>query len=55
MAMAVAALGALAVGFARPAPWILALALSAIQTVLWFLAVKWFLQARAWPPGEHSS
>lgn len=26
-----------------------ALALGAIQTVLWILTVKWFIQARAWP------
>ncbi|MEX2547948.1 MAG: low temperature requirement protein A [Chloroflexota bacterium] len=51
MAMAAAALGALAVGLVRPAPWILVVALGAIQTVLWFLAVKWFIRARAWPPG----
>ena len=52
MAMAVAALGALAVGLARPAPWILVLAIGAIQTVLWLVAVVFFIRARAWPPGE---
>ena len=50
IAMAAAALGALAVGLARPAPWVLVLALGAIQTLLWLLAVIWFIQARAWPP-----
>lgn len=52
MAMAAGALGALAVGLVSPAPWIFVLALGAIQTVLWFLAVKWFIQARLWPPPE---
>ena len=41
---------ALAIGLVRPAPWLLALALGAILIVLWVLVVKWFLQARAWPP-----
>ena len=49
IALALAAVAALAVGFARPAPWLLVLALGAIQTVLWFMVVKWFIQARAWP------
>jgi hypothetical protein len=64
IAMAAAALGALAVGLIRPAPWLFAVALGAIQSVLWVLAVKWFIQAHAWPPpqleaipegGEHQS
>jgi low temperature requirement protein LtrA len=46
--MAGAAAAALAVGWARPAPWILALLLVAILSVLWIFAVSRFLQADAW-------
>lgn len=52
IAMVGAALAALGVGLIRPAPWLLALALGAIQLVLWFLAVRWFIHARAWPPPQ---
>ncbi len=52
IAMAAAALLALAIGFLRPAPWIFVLTLGAMQTLLWLLAVKWFIQARAWPPPQ---
>jgi len=47
-AMAGAAAVALAVGWARPAPWLLALLLVAILSVLWIFAVSRFLQADAW-------
>src|SRR3990170_42960 len=49
IAMVVAAVAALAVGALRPAPWILALLLGLILTVLWFYAVATFIRARAWP------
>ena len=52
LAMAVAALVALAIGFLRPAPWIFVLAIGALQTVLWLLVVRWFIRADAWPPPE---
>jgi len=51
IAMVVAAVAALAVGALRPAPWILALLLGLILTVLWFYAVATFIRARAWPTG----
>jgi hypothetical protein len=50
VALVVAAAAALAVGWLRPAPWLLALALVAILTLLWFYAVVLFIRARAWPP-----
>jgi low temperature requirement protein LtrA len=50
LAMGMAAAAALAVGWLRPAPWLLALALVAILTALWFVAVALFIRARAWPP-----
>jgi low temperature requirement protein LtrA len=45
-AMAVGA--AVVAGWARPAPWLLALALVAVLSALWFLAVSRFLRAGAW-------
>jgi low temperature requirement protein LtrA len=47
-AMAGGAAAALVVGWTRPAPWLLALLLVAILSVLWFIAVKRFLGADAW-------
>jgi hypothetical protein len=41
------------VGWARPAPWLLAALLVAILSVLWFFAVFRFLGADAW--GDESS
>jgi low temperature requirement protein LtrA len=55
VAMAVAAALALAIGFLRPQPWLLVLAIGALQTVLWLIAVRWFIQARAWPPPDFSA
>jgi membrane protein implicated in regulation of membrane protease activity len=46
--MAGAALAALVVGWARPVPWLLALLLFGILSVLWIFAVSRFLQADAW-------
>jgi low temperature requirement protein LtrA len=39
---------ALVVGWVRPVPWLLALLLVAILSVLWFFAVNRFLRADAW-------
>jgi low temperature requirement protein LtrA len=54
LAMAGGAAAALVVGWARPAPWLLALLLVAVLSALWFFAVSRFLRADAWaeaPPG----
>jgi low temperature requirement protein LtrA len=48
VAMAGAAAAALAVGWARPAPWLLALLLDVILSVLWVFAASRFLRADAW-------
>jgi low temperature requirement protein LtrA len=48
IALTLAAVAALIVGWARPAPWLLASALVAILSVLWFFAVGRFLAADAW-------
>src|SRR4051794_2590691 len=47
-AMVIAAFAAIGVGLAQPAPWVLALALGAILTVLWLVVVGLFLRADAW-------
>jgi low temperature requirement protein LtrA len=54
IAMAGAAAAALAVGWARPAPWLLALLLVVILSVLWGFAVSRFLQAGVWASPESS-
>lgn len=48
LAMGAGAGAALVVGWARPAPWLLALLLVAILSVLWFFAISRFLRADAW-------
>jgi low temperature requirement protein LtrA len=48
VAMAAGAVAAAVVGWLHPAPWLFALLLVAILSVLWFLAVGWFLRADAW-------
>ena len=53
LAMGAGAAAALVVGWARPAPWLLALLLVAILSVLWLFAVSRFLRADAW--GEDPS
>ena len=53
MALVVGAGAALVVGWARPAPWLLALLLATILVVLWCFAVSRFLRADAWGE-EHS-
>lgn len=50
VAMSAGAIAALIVGYLAPAPWLLAAALGVILTVLWLLAVRWYIQADAWPP-----
>jgi low temperature requirement protein LtrA len=54
IAMAGAAAAALAIGWARPAPWLLALLLVVILMALWGFAVSRFLQAGAWGSAESS-
>jgi len=54
IAMAGAAATALAVGWARPAPWLLALLLVVILVALWGFAVSRFLQAGVWVSPESS-
>jgi low temperature requirement protein LtrA len=48
IALAIGAAAAGAAGWARPAPWLLALALVAILSLLWCFAVDRFLRAGAW-------
>jgi low temperature requirement protein LtrA len=48
LALTAGAAAALAVGWLRPAPWLLALSLVAILSILWFFAVSRFLRADAW-------
>ena len=48
MAIAAGAVAALVVGWLRPTPWLLALLLGAILSVLWFFAAFRFLGAGAW-------
>jgi uncharacterized membrane protein len=48
LAMTAAAVAALLVGWMRPVPWLLALLLVAILSVLWSFAVGRFLRADAW-------
>jgi low temperature requirement protein LtrA len=48
LALSGGAAAALLVGWLRPAPWLLALLLVAILSVVWFFAVSRFLRADAW-------
>jgi len=48
LALSAGAAAALLVGWVRPAPWLLALGLVAILSVVWFFAVSRFLRADAW-------
>jgi low temperature requirement protein LtrA len=48
MVLAIGAVAALVVGWVRPAPWLLALLLLAVLSVLWAFAVLRFLRADAW-------
>jgi low temperature requirement protein LtrA len=46
--LAIGAVAALVVGWVRPAPWLLALLLVTVLSVLWAFAVLRFLSANAW-------
>jgi hypothetical protein len=48
LAMACGAGAALLAAWLRPAPWLFALLLVAVLSVVWFLAVSRFLRAGAW-------
>jgi membrane protein implicated in regulation of membrane protease activity len=48
LALVGGAAAALVVGWARPAPWLLALLLVAILSLRWLFAVSRFLRADAW-------
>jgi len=48
VALIAGAAAAIVVGWLHPAPWLLALSLVAILSVLWFFAVSRFLRADAW-------
>ncbi len=54
MALAAGAAAALVVGWARPAPWLLALLLVAILSVVWSFAVSRFLRLDAWGEDQPS-
>ena len=55
LAMAGGAAAALVVGWVRPAPWLLALMLVSILSVLWIFAVSRFLRADAWHEEESNA
>jgi low temperature requirement protein LtrA len=46
--MLVGAVAAVVVGYAQPAPWLLALLLGGVMSALWFFTVATFLRAGAW-------
>ena len=46
------AIVSLIIGWARPAPWLLALLLVLVLTVLWAVAIRGFLRAGAWAAEE---
>jgi hypothetical protein len=48
LALSGGAAAALLVGWARPAPWLLALSLVVVLSVVWSFAVSRFLRADAW-------
>jgi low temperature requirement protein LtrA len=48
LALSAGAAAALVVGWLRPAPWLLALLLVAVLSVVWGFAVSRFLRANAW-------
>jgi low temperature requirement protein LtrA len=51
----VGALAALAAGWLQPAPWLLALLLSAILGIVWLVAIGRFLRAHAWTEADIES
>ena len=48
VAMVLGAGASVVVAWARPAPWLFALLLVAVLSVIWFFAVSRFLRAGAW-------
>jgi hypothetical protein len=48
IAMVAGAVVSLAIGWARPAPWLLALLLVLVLVVVWAIAVRGFMLAGAW-------
>ena len=54
VAMAAGAVVSLMVGWAQPPPWLLALLLVFVLTLLWAVAVRGFLRAGAWAVEESS-
>ena len=53
VAITVASAASLIAGLIAPPPWLLAAVLGIILTVTWLLAVRWYIQADAWPLQEH--
>jgi hypothetical protein len=43
---------ALVVGVFHPAPWLLALLLVVVLSLLWFFAITCFRRAHAWAPDQ---
>jgi hypothetical protein len=54
LALGAGAVASLVIGWARPAPWALALLLVALLSVLWFFAVSRVLRADAWGGTRHA-
>jgi low temperature requirement protein LtrA len=54
-AMTVGALAALGAGWLRPAPWVLALLIDAMLSVLWLVVVGLFLRAGAWSEAQEAA
>jgi low temperature requirement protein LtrA len=52
VAMAAGAAAALVVGWLNPAPWLLALLLAAILSILWAIVIGEFLRAGAWAEAD---
>jgi low temperature requirement protein LtrA len=52
VAISVAAIVSLALGYLAPAPWLLVAGLGAILTITWLLAVRWYIEIDAWPPTQ---
>ena len=55
VALAAGAVGCVVIGLARPAPWLLALLLVVVLSLVWAVAVRGFLLARAWPVDDRSA
>ena len=55
VALVAGAAASLLIGWARPAPWLLALLLVAALSLIWAVAVRGFLLAGAWSPDRSLS